>query len=96
MKDFYVKLKPILSLLSGGGGGSGFISGGVAEPFSASGGNAETTEGGDKIHIFTSPGNFNDHNKDPSTMLIHVMQPSAVLLLVVGYFASFSSFSFPR
>ena len=29
MKEFNVKSKPMLSLLSGGGGGSGFISGGA-------------------------------------------------------------------
>ena len=39
MNDFNVKLKPLLSLLSGGGGGSGLITGGAtANGMQASGG----------------------------------------------------------
>ena len=61
MNDFNVKLKPLLSLLSGGGGGSGLITGGGAggPGITASGGLvSDYTEGSTlyRAHIFTSTG----------------------------------------
>lgn len=65
MNDFNVKLKPLLSLLSGGGGGSGLITGGGASGtgMQASGGIiSDYTDPGPgdnyRAHIFTSSGTF--------------------------------------
>ena len=63
MNDFHVKLKPLLSLLSGGGGGSGLITGasGGGTGMTATGGVVnDYTSGSDiyRAHVFTSSGTF--------------------------------------
>ena len=63
MNDFNVKLKPLLSLLSGGGGGTGLITGGGGSGtgMQASGGVInDYTSGGNnyRAHIFTNSGTF--------------------------------------
>ena len=65
MNDFHVKLKPLLSLLSGGGGGNGLITGGPSgiPGMTASGGViSDYTDPGPgtvyRAHVFTSSGTF--------------------------------------